>query len=190
MNYEQILDRLFNNPLEASKMCIGVGADRVAYQLEDGSVLKIEKVAMIPENISYDYMLSTPDSIAVHSYYSKLGLESNFYSQTELEIHTYNQLTPIEKKLFNPITKQGVYHDMYYTVSPYVQTGIDLDCDTLEDLCDRYSVNFDFHMLHDISEDFQIDYYDMVSNPYNFGLSSLGEPIILDFGLENTYLGC
>lgn len=146
---------------------LGMGCERIAYKLNDDYVVKIAKNAFC----NYDLDECEWDD---RYDYSEEG-------QTEEEIHIWEQLTPEEKSLFNPIVASGKFYSLPFTVMPMVK--IVNGGSNAEEVCKKNEINFDFNLLRDISDRFELDFWDMVDNTSNFGFDKLGNFVITDFGL-------
>lgn len=149
------------------KARLGMGCERIAYKLNDDYIVKIAK------NAFCDYSLDMDEWDDRYDYSEE--------RQTEEEIHIWEQLTPEEKSLFNPIVASGKFSNLTFTVMPMVK--IVNGGSNAEEVCKKNEINFDFNLLRDISDRFELDFWDMVDNTSNFGFDKLGNFVITDFGL-------
>lgn len=149
------------------KARLGMGCERIAYKLNDDYIVKIAK------NTFCDYDLDEYEWDDRYDY-SEEG-------QTEEEIHIWEQLTPEEKSLFNPIVASGKFDNLPFTVMPMVKI---LNGESnAKDVCEQNEINFDFKLLENVAERFELDFWDMIDNTSNFGFDKLGNFVITDFGL-------
>ena len=149
------------------KARLGMGCERIAYKLNDDYIVKIAK------NAFCDYDLDEYEWDDRYDY-SEEG-------QTEEEIHIWEQLTPEEKSLFNPIVASGKFDNLPFTVMPMVKI---LNGESnAKDVCEQNEINFDFKLLENVAERFELDFWDMIDNTSNFGFDKLGNFVITDFGL-------
>ncbi len=180
--YTKVLEEIKNNPIKGQALVLGIGCDRVAYEI-DGMALKVGKVSMLPFNEVTGYY-EIPQDIEpnVFRYYEQLHRDYGG-GQTDEEVNVYESLTPEEKKLFNPIIETGEFNGENYTVSPLVTSGEELDYEYLDDLCYHEGLDFDFDLLDEVAKRLHLDYDDMVTNSGNFGINAEGQPVILDYGM-------
>ena len=149
------------------KARLGMGCERIAYKLNDDYIVKIAK------NAFCDYDLDEDEWDDRYDYSEE--------RQTEEEIHIWEQLTPEEKSLFNPIVASGKFDNLPFTVMPMVKI---LNGESnAKDVCEQNEINFDFKLLENVAERFELDFWDMVDNTSNFGFDKLGNFVITDFGL-------
>lgn len=153
------------------KARLGMGCERIAYKLNDDYVVKIAKNAFCNYDLDEGEWDDRYD-------FSEEG-------QTEEEIHIWEQLTPEEKSLFNPIVASGKFYNLPFTVMPMVKIANGKY--DAEEVCKKNEINFNFQLLRDISERFELDFWDMVGNTSNFGFDKLGNFVITDFGLAEYY---
>lgn len=180
MQAEQLLTMIYNNPDVGAKLSLGVGCERVAYKLNDELVVKIEKDTMYNKE-AFERLIGSQE---VYNYSKELW-DSTPEGQTRTEVSIYENATEAEKKLLNPLLAHGKFKNGNYTVSPTVRTGKALDYDSLYLLCDVNEHNFDFKVLSEFCNRFELDYDDIVDNKGNFGLNLKGEPVVIDFGLAS-----
>ena len=149
------------------KARLGMGCERIAYKLNDDYIVKIAK------NAFCDYDLDEDEWDDRYDYSEE--------RQTEEEIHIWEQLTPEEKSLFNPIVASGKFDNLPFTVMPMVKI---LNGESnAKDVCEQNEINFDFKLLENVAERFELDFWDMIDNTSNFGFDKLGNFVITDFGL-------
>lgn len=149
---------------------LGMGCERVAYALTPGFIVKIAKHAFIGsvDEVDEDDMDDRYD-------YSEEW-------QTEKEVEIWEKMSPEEKRLFNPILASGEFDGYTFTVSPMVEIEEAESRDAV-DYCERNEIEFDFDLLRQVAEKYDLDFFDMVENTANFGRNKEGDLVITDFGL-------
>lgn len=148
---------------------LGTGCERIAYEITEALVLKVRKDIFIPTEESECYWDDRYDW--------------SDEEQTEREIKIWEELSPEEKKLFNPILFHGEFMGYTFTICPKVEIAGDDYEDLDEFLYGIGDHSFDLSLLQDISDRYELDAYDMVSNVQNFGKNKDGKAVITDFGL-------
>lgn len=166
-----LLTKCQSDEVFEEKARLGMGCERIAYKLNDDYIVKIAK------NAFCDYDLDEDEWDDRYDYSEE--------RQTEEEIHIWEQLTPEEKSLFNPIVASGNFCNLPFTVMPMVKI-VNGNHDARE-ICEKNEINFNFQLLRDIAERFELDFWDMTSNTSNFGFDKLGNFVITDFGLAEYY---
>ena len=150
---------------------LGMGCERAAYKLNEDYIVKIAKNAFCNYDLDEDEWDDRYD-------YSE-------ERQTEEEIHVWEQLTPEERSLFNPIVASGKFCNLPFMVMPMVKI---LNGEYgAKEVCEKNEINFNFKLLEDVAERFELDFWDMVENTTNFGFDKLGNFVITDFGLIGYY---
>lgn len=175
---KKLLEQIYNNPKLALQLKLGEGCERIAYQLNEDYVVKIEKKAMFNEE---NYKENEKDT-KISLYYLNLR-DASYEGQFDREFELVDLLTEEESKVINPIVDVGEFNDGLYCISPKVTTGMELKCYSVEELCEKYDKTFDYEALNEFGEKHGLDIYDMTDNSGNFGINKDGDIVIIDYGL-------
>lgn len=176
---KELLEKIYHNPRLGIVLSLGCGCERIAYQLTDDLVVKIDKEAMYNKELLATYI----EDMEVHKYSRSLW-DYAPEDQSALESHIYETLSEEERKIVNPILGEGSYKGHKFLICPKVKPAREYNVNTLQGLSRKLEKPFDMALLKKFCYKNDLDFGDLVENPGNFGIDANDNIVLIDYGLR------